>query len=157
MKWGTLTSCLILAICVYVKACPPDIFKIILQSVSSSFVDLINLSHKGTEFIFGFLANSSDPWAQKLQELTSNPNSNWAYVFAIQVLPNIIFFAALSSILYYLGVLQKIVFVFAYLLNKLRISGAESLSTAANIFLGQTEAPIMIRPYLENMTRSEIL
>ena len=157
MKWSTLASCLVLTVCVYVKACPPDIFKNVLQSVSSSFVDLINLSHKGTEFIFGFLANSNDPWAQKIQELTQNPNSNWAYVFAIQVLPNIIFFAALSSILYYLGVLQKIVYIFAYLLNKLKISGAESLSTAANIFLGQTEAPLMIRPYLEKMTRSEIL
>jgi CNT family concentrative nucleoside transporter len=73
------------------------------------------------------------------------------------VLPNIIFFAALSAILFYLGILQKIVFIFAYLLNKLRISGSESLSTAANIFLGQTEAPLMIRPYLEKMTRSEIL
>ncbi|MEO7174258.1 MAG: nucleoside transporter C-terminal domain-containing protein, partial [Saprospiraceae bacterium] len=81
----------------------------------------------------------------------------WGYVFAIQVLPNIIFFAALSSILYYLGVLQKIVYVFAWLLSKLKISGSESLSTAANIFLGQTEAPLMVKPYLAGMTKSEIL
>lgn len=142
IKWTILAVCLLLTVCVYTKLCPPDIFKIILEKVSGSFVDLINLSHKGTEFIFGNLAD---------------PNGSWAYVFAVQVLPNIIFFAALSSILYYLGVLQKIVYVFAYLLNKLKISGAESLSTAANIFLGQTEAPLMIRPYLEAMNRSEIL
>lgn len=142
MKWSILLSCIIITAAVYSKVCPPDIFKIILQSVSDVFVALINVSHKGTEFLFGNLAD---------------PSKSWAYVFAIQVLPNIIFFAALSSILYYLGVLQIVVYVFAYLLNKLKISGAESLSTAANIFLGQTEAPLMIRPYLEKMTRSEIL
>jgi concentrative nucleoside transporter, CNT family len=142
MKWSILLSCVLLTVAVYTKTCSPEIFKLILQSASSVFVDLINVSHRGTEFLFGNLAD---------------PSKSWAYVFAIQVLPNIIFFAALSSILYYLGVLQVIVYVFAYVLNKLRISGAESLSTAANIFLGQTEAPLMIRPYLDNLTRSEIL
>ena len=142
MKWNILISALVLTICVYTKVCPPGLFNIILQSVSSVFVELINISHKGTEFLFGELAD---------------PSKSWAFVFAIQILPNIIFFAALSAILFYMGVLQKIVFIFAYLLNKLKISGAESMSTAANIFLGQTEAPLMIRPYLEKMTRSEIL
>jgi CNT family concentrative nucleoside transporter len=142
MKWSILFSCALFTISVYTSVCSPEIFKIILKSASGVFVDLINISHKGTEFLFGELADDS---------------KSWAYIFAIQVLPNIIFFAALSSILYYLGVLQVIVYVFAYLLNKLKISGAESLSTAANIFLGQTEAPLMIRPYLDKMTRSEIL
>ncbi|MFN2438598.1 MAG: NupC/NupG family nucleoside CNT transporter [Chitinophagaceae bacterium] len=142
MKWNILISSLVITICVYAKVCPPEIFRIILQSFSSVFVALINVSHKGTEFLFGNLAD---------------PSQGWAYVFAIQVLPNIIFFAALSAILFYLGILQKIVFIFAYLLNKLFISGAESMSTAANIFLGQTEAPLMIRPYLEKLTRSELL
>lgn len=142
MKWNILFSSAVLTLCVYTKVCPPEIFRVILQSVSSVFVALINVSHKGTEFIFGNLAD---------------PSQSWAYVFAIQVLPNIIFFAALSAILFYMGILQKIVYIFAYLLNKLFISGAESMSTAANIFLGQTEAPMMIRPYLEKMTRSEIL
>ncbi|WP_208419979.1 NupC/NupG family nucleoside CNT transporter [Paraflavitalea devenefica] len=142
MKWSILLSCVLITGAVYGKVCNPQIFKLILQSASDTFVSLINISHKGTEFMFGKLADDKQ---------------SWAYVFAIQVLPNIIFFAALSSILYYLGVLQVIVYVFAYVLNKLKISGAESLSTAANIFLGQTEAPLMIRPYLEKMTRSEIL
>lgn len=142
MKWNILISSLVITVCVYGKVCPPEIFRIILQSFSSVFVALINVSHKGTEFLFGNLAD---------------PSQSWAYVFAIQVLPNIIFFAALSAILFYLGILQKIVFIFAYLLNKLFISGAESMSTAANIFLGQTEAPLMIRPYLEKLTRSELL
>ncbi|MBD0333412.1 MAG: Na+ dependent nucleoside transporter [Chitinophagaceae bacterium] len=142
LKWNILLSSAITTVCIFTKACPPDLFKLLLQSCSTVFVRLINISHKGTEFLFGNLADASQ---------------SWAYVFAIQVLPNIIFFAALSAILFYLGILQKIVFIFAYLLNKLFISGAESMSTAANIFLGQTEAPLMIRPYLETMTRSEIL
>jgi CNT family concentrative nucleoside transporter len=142
LKWSILFSCALLTVAVYTKTCNPQIFKLILQSCSDVFVDLINISHKGTEFLFQNLADSS---------------KSWGYIFAIQVLPNIIFFAALSSVLYYLGVLQIVVYVFAYLLNKLKITGAESLSTAANIFLGQTEAPLMIRPYLERMTRSELL
>jgi CNT family concentrative nucleoside transporter len=142
MKWNILFSAAVLTIFVYLKLCPPDVFRIMLQSVSGVFVDLVNISHAGTDFLFAPLSTVKEPWG---------------YVFAIQVLPNIIFFAALSAILFYLGILQKVVFIFAYLLNKLRISGSESLSTAANIFLGQTEAPLMIRPYLEKMTRSEIL
>ncbi|MCC6286900.1 MAG: Na+ dependent nucleoside transporter [Chitinophagaceae bacterium] len=142
LKWSILASAVILCVSIYIKICNPDIFKIFLGSVSSAFVELLNLSHKGTEFLFGSIADDKQ---------------SWGYIFAVQVLPNIIFFAALSSVLYYLGILQKIVYVFAYLLNKMNISGAESLSTAANIFLGQTEAPLMIRPYLEKMTRSEIL
>lgn len=142
LKWGILASAVILTVSVYTKISNPDIFKNILEGVSSAFVALINLSQNGTRFLFEKLAD---------------PSGDWGYIFAVQVLPNIIFFAALSSILYYLGILQKIVYVFAYLLNKMKISGAESVSTAANIFLGQTEAPLMIRPYLEKLTRSEML
>ena len=122
---------------------PKNSFKMIIESASNVFVSMINLSHQGTEFIFGNLADFKQ---------------NWGYVFAIQVLPNIIFFAAASSLLYYLGVLQVIVKFFSWLLSKImNLSGAESLSTAANIFLGQTEAPLMVRPYLAGMSKSEIL
>lgn len=119
-----------------------NFFRIFIQWVSDKFVELINLTHKGTEFMFGNLANTSGAWG---------------YTFAIQALPIIIFFAALSSLLYYLGILQKVVYFFAVMLSKLKISGSESVSTAANIFLGQTEAPIMVKPFLEKMNRSEIL
>lgn len=142
LKWSVLASVAILTVSVYTKISSPDIFKSMLEGISSAFVALINLSHRGTRFLFENLADGS---------------GDWGYIFAVQVLPNIIFFAALSSVLYYLGILQKIVYVFAYLLNKMNISGAESVSTAANIFLGQTEAPLMIRPYLEKLTRSEML
>lgn len=119
-----------------------NIIKIVFTWLSQQFVALINIGHKGIEFIFGNLAD---------------PSGSWAYVFAVQVLPNIIFFAAISSMLYYLGILQIIVHFFAWMLKKIGISGPESVSTAANIFLGQTEAPLMIRPFLDRMTRSEIL
>jgi CNT family concentrative nucleoside transporter len=119
-----------------------NFFRIFIQWISDKFVEVINLAHKGIEFMFGNLADTT---------------GSWGYTFAIQALPNIIFFAALSSLFYYLGILQKIVYFFAFLLSKLKISGAESVSTAANIFLGQTEAPLMVRPFLEKMNRSEIL
>jgi CNT family concentrative nucleoside transporter len=119
-----------------------NFFRIFIQWVSDKFVELINLTHRGTEFMFGNLAVTSGAWG---------------YIFAIQALPIIIFFAALSSLLYYLGILQKVVYFFAVMLSKLKISGSESVSTAANIFLGQTEAPIMVKPFLEKMNRSEIL
>jgi CNT family concentrative nucleoside transporter len=119
-----------------------NFFRIAIQWLSDRFVDLINLAHKGIEFMFGNLADAS---------------GSWGYTFAIQALPNIIFFAALSALFYYLGILQKVVYFFALLLSKLKVSGAESVSTAANIFLGQTEAPLMVRPFLEKMNRSEIL
>ncbi|MFZ9263197.1 MAG: NupC/NupG family nucleoside CNT transporter [Chitinophagaceae bacterium] len=119
-----------------------NFFRILIQWLSDQFVQVINLAHKGIEFMFGNLADAS---------------GSWGYTFAIQALPNIIFFAALSALFYYLGILQKIVYFFALLLSKLKVSGAESVSTAANIFLGQTEAPLMVRPFLEKMNRSEIL
>ncbi|HEX5024902.1 MAG TPA: nucleoside transporter C-terminal domain-containing protein [Agriterribacter sp.] len=142
LKWGILCSAAVLTVSIYTGVCDPAVFKVIIENISVAFVSLINLGHKGTEFLFGNLANDT---------------LGWGYIFAVQALPIIIFFAALSAVLYYLGILQKIVYLFAYLLHKMNISGAESVSTAANIFLGQTEAPVMIRPYLDKMTRSEIL
>ncbi|MEY2834616.1 MAG: hypothetical protein RLZZ557_278, partial [Bacteroidota bacterium] len=97
-----------------------NFFRIFIQWISDKFVEVINLAHKGIEFMFGNLADAG---------------GSWGYTFAIQALPNIIFFAALSSLFYYLGILQKIVYFFALLLSKLKVSGAESVSTAANIFL----------------------
>jgi len=119
-----------------------NFIKIFFTWVSKVFVEVIDVGHKGTEFMFNKLAD---------------PLGTMGYIFAVQVLPNIIFFSALSAILYYLGILQKVVYFFAWMLKKLGISGPESVSTAANIFLGQTEAPLMIRPFLDRMNRSEML
>jgi CNT family concentrative nucleoside transporter len=112
------------------------------EALSSIFVRVISFSLDGAAFIFGSLA---DP-------------SNLGFIFAFQVLPTIIFFAALMSVLYHLGIMQKVVQGMAWVMFKiLRISGAESLSVAANVFVGQTEAPLVVRPYIARMTDSELL
>ncbi|MEH6682398.1 MAG: nucleoside transporter C-terminal domain-containing protein [Sediminicola sp.] len=108
------------------------------------FNEILNFTVAGSQFLLGNLLNLENP--------------NIGYIFAFQILPTIIFFSALTSVLFYLGVIQKIVKGLAWLLTRsLGISGAESLSVAGNIFLGQTEAPLMIKAYLEKMNRSEIL
>jgi CNT family concentrative nucleoside transporter len=108
------------------------------------FNEILKYTMAGSEFIFGGLLNLDNP--------------NIGYIFAFQILPTIIFFSALTSVLYYLGIIQKIVKGLAWLLSRfLGISGAESLSVSGNIFLGQTEAPLLIKAYLEKMNRSEIL
>lgn len=109
------------------------------------FNEILNFTLAGSEFILG-------------PNLLNIDNPHVGYVFAFQILPTIIFFSALTSVLFYLGIIQKVVQALAWLLTKsLGISGAESLSVAGNIFLGQTEAPLMIKAYLEKMTKSEIL
>ena len=108
------------------------------------FNEILNYTLAGSQFVFGGLLNLDNP--------------NIGYIFAFQILPTIIFFSALTSVLYYLGIIQKIVKGLAWLLTRfLGISGAESLSVSGNIFLGQTEAPLLIKAYLEKMNKSEIL
>ncbi|UOB18862.1 NupC/NupG family nucleoside CNT transporter [Abyssalbus ytuae] len=114
----------------------------IFEWVGQRFVDILNFTRAGSEFLLGNMMDVS----------------SFGFIFIFQILPTIIFFSALTSLLFYLGVIQKVVQAMAWVLTKLlNISGAESLSVAGNIFLGQTEAPLMIKAYLERMTRSEIL
>jgi CNT family concentrative nucleoside transporter len=114
----------------------------VVEWIGGRFVDLLGFTNEGVKFLFGSLA---DP-------------DKHGVVFAIGILPSIIFFSAFTSALYYLGVLQKIVFFFAWIMARtMKLSGPESLSASANIFLGQTEAPLLIKPYLPTMTRSELL
>lgn len=112
--------------------------------VSQKFVKLISYTNEGVNFLFAqFGMNKID--------------STWGN-FAITVLPTIIFFSALMSVLYYIGVLQKVVFVFAWIMKRfMRVSGAESLAAAGNVFMGQTESPLLVKPYLAGMTKSELL
>ena len=111
--------------------------------ISKGFVRLLEFSDDGAEFIFGELTNAG---------------SSMGYIFAFKVLPTVVFFSALSSILYYFGILQKIVFGLAWIMKRtMGLSGPESLAAAANVFIGQTEAPLVVKPYLEGMTRSELL
>lgn len=116
----------------------------IFESISGFFVKVISFANEGANFLFRQFSTGK----------IEGPLIN----FVVMVLPTIIFFSALTSLLYYLGVLQKIVFVFAWLMKKtMRMSGAESMAAAGNIFLGQTEAPLLVKPYIEGMTKSELL
>jgi len=109
---------------------------------SKFFVKVIDFTNEGTEFLFGGLLTTDE----------------YGFIFALRVLPTIIFFSTISTGLYYLGVLQKIVYAFAWVMSKtMRLSGAESLSAAGNIFLGQTEAPLLVRPFIQSMTKSELM
>lgn len=114
--------------------------------VSQGFVLVLGFTTEGAKFIFGNLAAGP------------GTDGSMGFFFAFQVLPTIIFFASLMSLLYYLGVMQKVVQAMAWVMARVMgTSGAESLSGTANIFVGQTEAPLMIRPFLKGMTQSELL
>ncbi|WP_417856174.1 NupC/NupG family nucleoside CNT transporter [Xanthomarina gelatinilytica] len=113
------------------------------ESIGGVFISILDFTRAGSKFLFEGLVVDMD---------------TFGFIFAFQVLPTIIFFSALTSVLFYLGIIQKVVKLMAMLLTKLlKISGAESLSVAGNIFLGQTEAPLLIKAYLEKMTKSEML
>ncbi|MEQ9006294.1 MAG: nucleoside transporter C-terminal domain-containing protein, partial [Ekhidna sp.] len=117
--------------------------------MSSGFVKFLNFGLKGAEFLYGDLAKNSDA--------IQDANHNLGFLFVFQALPTVIFFSAVTAGLYYLGLLQKIVYGFAWIMAKtMRLSGAESLSAAGNIFLGQTEAPLLVRPFIGKMTNSEL-
>lgn len=110
--------------------------------VSEKFVTFLSFSSDGAQFLFGDLMDTS----------------KFGFIFAFQVLPTVIFFSTVSTGLYYLGVLQKIVYGIAWVMARtMRLSGAESLSAAGNIFLGQTEAPLLVRPFVKDMTKSELM
>jgi len=131
---GLLMQCLLAFL---ILATP---FRGMVEAISAGFVTLLGFSDIGARFMFGELVDAS------------------SYGFAFKVLPVILFVSALTSALYYLGVLQRIVFGFAWVMTRLmKLSGAESLAAAANIFVGQTEAPLVVKPYLSAMTRSELM
>lgn len=110
--------------------------------VSEKFVTFLSFAGDGAQFLFGDLVDTS----------------KFGFIFAFQVLPTVIFFSTVSTGLYYLGVLQKIVYSIAWIMARtMRLSGAESLSAAGNIFLGQTEAPLLVRPFVKSMTKSELM
>jgi CNT family concentrative nucleoside transporter len=124
--------------------------KALFTRIDGTFRTLLDFANQGTSMVFGPLANAglmAEQWG---------PQN--AFVFAVTVTGTIIFVSALSSALYHYGILQRIVRAAAWLMGKsLGTSGSESLAAAANIFMGQTEAPLVIQPYLATMTRSELL
>jgi CNT family concentrative nucleoside transporter len=115
----------------------------IFSFIAKGFTKIIDFTNKGSEFLFGNLMDYSE---------------SWGYIFAVQVLPTVIFFSALTSLFYYWRILPRIVYGFAWVMKKtLKLSGPESVAAAGNIFLGQTEAPLLVKPYLDKMTKSEML
>ena len=144
INWKTVGIGLGIQVVLAISILKVPFVRMVFEFLGKIFNELLNFTMAGSEFILGNLLNLENP--------------NIGYIFAFQILPTIIFFSALTSVLFYLGVIQKIVKGLAWLLTKtLGISGPEGLSVAGNIFLGQTESPLMIKAYLEKMNRSEIL
>jgi CNT family concentrative nucleoside transporter len=127
------------------------------QEAGAAVTRLLNFAFVGSSFVFGPLGNP-EVWPRIMTNVLGQEGSQYATIFAFQVLPTIIFIAALFAMLYYFGVMPLIVRVFALLMRRfMRASGAETLNVAASIFMGQTEAPLTIRPYLPRMTESELM
>lgn len=140
---------LVLAILILKVPFVRDVF----DYISSFFVVLLDFTEAGAKFVLG-----DWPTVTAVRDGITGDVYTVGNIFAFKILPTIIFFSALSALLYYLGILQKIIKGFAWVMYRLMgLTGAESLAAAANVFIGQTEAPLVIRPYLEGMSRSEIL
>ncbi|HRC67418.1 MAG TPA: Na+ dependent nucleoside transporter N-terminal domain-containing protein, partial [Bacteroidales bacterium] len=141
IEWKVVLTGLAIQIFLAIGVLYIPAIRIIFEVGGKIFVEILNFTKAGSEFLLGKLLDAN----------------SFGFIFAFQVLPTIIFFSALMSLLFYLGIVQIVVQGLAWLLAKaLKISGAESLCAAGNIFLGQTEAPLMIKPYLPSMSRSEI-
>jgi concentrative nucleoside transporter, CNT family len=129
----------------------------VFGTVGGVITKVLNFAFVGSTFVFGPLG-SKEIWPQIMNKVLGPQGAQYGVIFAFQVLPTIIFIAALFAILYYFGVMQIVVRAFAVLMRRvMRVSGAESLNVAASIFMGQTEAPLTIRPYLPRMTESELM
>lgn len=128
---------------------------VVFDAIGRFFVQIISFTYQGANFVFGALADQGK-FGQAFPEILKNEGIG--FIFAFQVLPTIIFFSSLMSVLYHLGLMQKVVQSMAWVMAKLmKVSGAEAISVAANVFIGQTEAPLVVRPYVSPMTRSELL
>ncbi|RAV29722.1 Na+ dependent nucleoside transporter [Sinomicrobium soli] len=144
INWRTVGLGLLAQLLLAIGILKIPLIREIFTLLGKGFNKILNFTEAGTRFLFSSFSTNE----------IESPLMN----FAITILPTIIFFSALTSVLFYLGIIQKVVRGLAWLLSRLlRISGAESLSVAGNIFLGQTESPLMIKAYLGKMNRSEIL
>ena len=143
INWRLVLTGLALQLVFAILVLKVDFVAAIFDWISTKVVEFLNIAEQGALFVFGKLVD---------------PSASMGYIFAFKVLPTIVFFSAFTSLLYYLGILQIIVKGLAWVMSKtMRLSGAESLAAAANIFIGQTEAPLVVKPYLDTMTKSEIL
>ena len=144
VNWALVAKGLMFQIILALLILKVPFFETIFEAISSFFVQVIRFTDAGVQFLFRSFVTGEVEYP--------------LVTFVITVLPTIIFFSALTSLFYYLGVLQRIVYVFAWIMKRtLRLSGAESMAAAGNVFLGQTESPLLIKPYLNKMSRSEIM
>lgn len=127
------------------------------EQLGAAITQLLGFADVGSSMVFGPLGDKA-VWAKIMQSALGPEGAQYGVVFAFMVLPTIIFIAALFAILYYFGIMQLVVQVFAIGMRRvMKASGAETLNVAASIFMGQTEAPLTIRPYLPKMTESELM
>ncbi|GIV31688.1 MAG: nucleoside transporter NupC [Saprospiraceae bacterium] len=144
ISWRLVAAGLVLQLVMGILVLKVDFITHIFDAIAHFFVKVLDFTHAGTDFLltpFG---------ADRVDDALNN--------FVFKILPTIVFFSAVSSMLYYFGILQLITKAIAWVMSKtMKLTGPESLAAAANVFIGQTEAPLVIRPYLEGMSRSEIM
>jgi CNT family concentrative nucleoside transporter len=134
-----------------------DVGRAVFQSLGGVITRILDFAFVGSSFVFGPLGNPA-VWPKIVTGVLGEEGNQYANIFAFMVLPTIIFIAALFAMLYYFGIMQVVVRLFAVIMRRfMRASGAESLNVAASIFMGQTEAPLTIRPFLPRMTESELM
>jgi CNT family concentrative nucleoside transporter len=152
VAWG-LSLQIVFALLVLKNPVGQRVFKTLGDGITA----LLEFANVGASFVFGPLGDKQ-AWPRIMTAVLGDEGVRYSMIFAFQVLPTIIFIAALFAILYYFGVMQVVVRFFAWAMRAvMKASGAESLNVAASIFMGQTEAPLTIRPYLPDMTRSELM
>ena len=142
VSWRVVVTGLVIQVVLAVSILYVPVIRFLFEFVGKIFVKILDFTKVGSEFLFGEFLDMD----------------KYGMIFAFQILPTIIFFSAITSVLFYFGIIQKIVYGLAWVMTRvLKLSGAESLSVAGNIFLGQTESPLMIKEYLPKMNRSEML
>lgn len=153
INWRTVGVGIFLQFFLAILILKVSLFKNVFDSVAGFFVTILNFSQAGASFVLG-----NWPDVAVITDGASGTAVTIGYVFAFKVLPTILFFSALSSLLYYLGILQIFIKAFGWLMSRtMKLTGAESMAAAANIFIGQTEAPLVIKPFIANMSKSEIM
>lgn len=142
INWGTVGKALALQFLIAVSVLAFPAVQSVFEILGSLFISVLSWTKAGSDFLFGSLMDSS----------------KFGYIFIFQILPTVIFFSALMSLFFYLGIMQKIVWAMGWILSKIiKLSGAEALSCAGNVFLGMTEAPLAVKEYLPKMTKSELV
>lgn len=160
INWKLVIGGLALQIILAILILKVPVVYVLFKWIADRFVDLLSFAEAGAEFILGSWPDEA--WVQVMDNSKGGePQAvlhRTGYIFAFKVLPTVIFFSGFTAVLFYLGILQRVIYGFAWVMKRfMPLSGAESIAAAANVFIGQTEAPLLIKPYLEGMTKSEIL